>query len=234
MTRVPLTVFLAHGSAAFALRAAEPAPTPLAELVAQLASEDFTEREAAEKRLSAIALDPTTEVLAAQRAPDPELRERARRVALAMRLNVAAARLPRGEAFATQGRVDLFVAATAVWELKGDDPRLWEPALRLGHTMLQKAGADGKARPGLTRDPQVLRAVRCPSFRPEFAALKGYTDLRFTRVNDVYRRFDPPKKGYNGNYYPEAIQAPGIQSLPAPTIPNRDFDLLIPRFGGQP
>ncbi len=181
-------------------------------MIRQLGDEDFRAREAATKRLSALALDPPPEVIAATRSDDPEVRDRAKKVAAAMRLNIAAARLPRGEGFARRGDADLFVAATAQWELKPSDPRLWEPALNLGRTILEKAEMTGKPRPALKRDPNIFRApVGCPALCRDLTEYKTLRDPRLTRVEGIYQRKDQLVKGQPRIWYPEAIQAAGVQ-----------------------
>src|SRR5436190_745173 len=82
-------------AAAGAEQAPEPRRIPVGDLVKQLASADATERDAAEKRLSALSLEPPPELLDAAKSADPALKERATKVAQAMRWNVAATKLPR-------------------------------------------------------------------------------------------------------------------------------------------
>jgi len=65
-----------------------------------------------------MALDPPPEVLAAMKSDDLEIQRRATHVAGAMRGNLIASRLRRGNGFAEQGRVDLFVAANRGLGLK--------------------------------------------------------------------------------------------------------------------
>ena len=207
MWRAPLAIILALGSGVLVAggepaslpQAPAPRAIPIDELVRHLGSDDFAAREAATKRLASLAIDPPPGVLAAAKSDDPELRERARKVVDAMRLNVASARLPRGQRFAEQGAIDLFVAATLVWELKADDPRLWEPALDLGRTLLTKAKMTEGRQP-----------TECPATFPTFAAYKRYCNPRFTRVNELYQRQDRPTAGQPRGWYPEAIQAPGV------------------------
>ena len=57
-----------------------PRVIPFAELVRQLGSEDYAEREAATKRLSSIALDPPSELLAATKSESPDIRSRALKI----------------------------------------------------------------------------------------------------------------------------------------------------------
>jgi hypothetical protein len=165
---------------------------PIAELVKQLGSEDFAEREAATKRLSALVLDPPHELLAAMKSDNQEVRDRATKAAQVMRSNLVATRLPRGRRFAECGQVDLFVAATTVWDLKPEDPRLWEPAQDLGRRLIEKAE--------MSREPQ------CPSSFKDFDTYKRLTPPLFTRVNEDYERPDPHPKLYIN----EAIHAAGV------------------------
>ena len=119
------------------------------------------QREAAERRLSALALEPPAEVLAALKSSSLDARDRAARIVQAMRWNVATTRLPRGLRFAEQGRVDLFVAATAAWNLKVDDDRLWEPAVDLGRVLIGKADMQKDRKPH-----------NCPSSFRDYATYK--------------------------------------------------------------
>ncbi|MDY3559792.1 hypothetical protein R5W23_000950, partial [Gemmata sp. JC673] len=106
-----------------------PRPVDVGALVKQLGSEDYAAREAAGARLSRLNVDAVPpELLAAQRAADPEVRVRAARAVKALREHIAASRLTRAGRFARRGQVDLYVAATAgdKWK-EWDDPRAWEP-----------------------------------------------------------------------------------------------------------
>ena len=172
-------------------QAPHPRVIPIAELVKQLGSEDFNEREAATKRLSAMALDPPPELLAAMKSDNQEVRDRATKAAQAMRSNLVATRLPRGLQFAERGHVDLYVAATTVWNLKPDDPRLWEPAEDLGRRLIEKAE--------MSRKPQ------CPSSFKDFATY----NRQYRNVHAGERRVFPPRPQvpYSTN---EAIQAAGV------------------------
>jgi hypothetical protein len=184
-----------------AARPQEPAPPPrvipLAELVKQLGSDDYHEREAASKRLSALALDPPPELLAAAQSENPELRERASKATLAMRWNVGATRLPRGQKFVEEGRVDLFVAATVVWDLKPDDRRLWEPAFDLGRRLIKDAHMTGQRKPN-----------GCPSALKDYEEFVNLLSPRYTRVNEVYIRKEAEPHLLSS--YNEAIQATGV------------------------
>jgi hypothetical protein len=202
MTRTIAASALAFlASAAISAAPPEQAPPPrvipLVELVKQLESDDYQEREAATKRLSALALEPPPELLAAARSENPELRERASKATLAMRSNLAATRLPRGQKYAEDGRVDLFVAATAVWDLKPNDRRLWLPAFDLGRRLLKKGELTGRREPN-----------GCPSALKDYEEFVELRAPRYTRVNEVYIRKEAEPDLLSS--YNEAIQAPGV------------------------
>jgi hypothetical protein len=195
----------AAAAAAESPQAPPPRRIPTEELVAQLGDADFAVREAATKRLCSLALDPPAELLAATRSDDPEVRERATAAVRAMRGNVVAARLPRGVRFAERGRADLLVAATAAWDLKADDPRLWEPALAFGRRLLERAEMAGK--------PDGERAPReCPALFPDFATFEKQRRPAYTRTDVVYDSPDPRNEQPWSLYRSEAVQAPGVMS----------------------
>lgn len=204
------TIAVARGESP---QAPPPRAIPIAELVRQLGSEDFAEREAAAKRLGSLALDPPSELLAAAKSDIPEVRQRAIQATQAMRANLAATRLPRGQRFAEVGRVDLFVAATAEWNLQPEDPRLWEPAVDLGRRLITKADMKGDRKPH-----------NCPSSFKDFATYKRFYGPRFTRAGEPYvcpdpQQEDPPRLLLN-----EAILAPGVVSpvgLPGDIVVSR-------------
>jgi hypothetical protein len=180
-------------------RAPAPRRIPVEQWVAQLGDPSIVAREAATRRLSALALDPTPELLAALTAPDPDTRARAAEAARDMRQNVAVSRLPRGQRFAEQGRIDLFVAATAVWDLQAKDQRLWIPAVDLGRQLIAKAELKGDRKPH-----------NCPSSFRDFATYTRLLAPRYTRMTGPYlcpdaQQADPPALFYN-----EAIQAAGV------------------------
>ncbi len=205
MSRLLLVVGLSLGTGVLGAadggpaQAPPPRRIPIEALVKQLASADVTQREEAEKRLIAIALDPPPELLAAATSDDPNQRERASKVAQAMRWNVVATRLPRGQRFAEQGRVDLFVAATAVWSLKPDDDRLWEPAQDLGRRLIEKAEMKGDRKPH-----------NCPSSFRDYATYKRLVPPRFKRLDELYTRTDPQQANPPVLWYQEAVQARGL------------------------
>src|SRR5262249_19817606 len=119
------------------------------------------------------------------------------RAALAMRWSVGAARLPRGQRFAEQGKVDLFVAATAVWDLRPDDRRLWEPPLDLGRRLIAKADMTGVRKPH-----------GCPSALKDYDTFVDLLRPRYTRVETSYVRKEA--EPYPHASHNEAIQAPGV------------------------
>ncbi len=181
-------------------QAPPPRRIPIEEWVKQLGSKDAAEREAATKRLSELALEPPPELLAATKSKSADLRERASKVAQAMRWNLVDVRMPRGERFADQGRADLFVAATEVWDLKADDLRLWEPAVDLGRRLIAKAEMTGDRKP-----------LDCPSSSPNFAAyVKPHVPPIHANGRDVPARPDPQNANPPVLFIREAIQAPGV------------------------
>jgi hypothetical protein len=181
-----------------------PSPREVADvpaLVRQLGSEDFAEREEATKRLSTLDVDEVPpELLAALRSPNPEVRDRAAKAVRALREHImlnqeraAVAHLPRGERFAKLGRIDLFVASTAVSNYKADDDRLWIPAYELGVRAVEKAEMTGDRKPhgGATW----------------FATFRIYRDklpLRFVRSDEAVHRMEKAGIVY------EAIQSAAI------------------------
>jgi hypothetical protein len=182
---------------------AEPAPPPrpvdVAALVKELGSEDFAEREAAGRRLSRLSVDEVPpELLAALESESPEVRNRASEAVNALRTAVALTRLPRGRRFAEQGRIDLFVAATAVWDLKAEDRRLWEPPLDLGRRLIAKADMKGDRTPH-----------GCLSTYKDFDALVDRLSPKCTRVDCICVREVP--ESYLHSFCNEAIQASGVE-----------------------
>ena len=174
------------------LMAPPPRLIPIAVWVNQLPSKDASERDKASQQLSGLALDPPPEFIALTISEDPELRERAIKVAQAMRWNVAANRLARGQKFIDQDRIDLFVAATAVWDLKPDDPRLWEPEVELGRKLIEKAEMRGARKPQNT-----------PSSYRDFSTYLKAISPQYTRIGQQYTR----ENTFLSN---DAIQAAGI------------------------
>jgi hypothetical protein len=110
--------------------------------------------------------------------------------------------LPRGMHFAEHGRVDVFVAATAEWDLKPDDDRLWVPAVDLGRRLIKKANLEGDRKPN-----------GCPSSFKDYATYKRLMPPKFKRLEQPYVQADPQKVKPPPFYYQEAVQAPGFSSL---------------------
>jgi len=104
----------------------------------------------------------------------------------------------RGARYAEQGKIDLFVAATAAWDLKADDPRLWEPALGLGRRLIEKADMTGDRKPH-----------GCLATYKDFQALMDRLGPRCKRVDSAYVRKEP--ESYAGECLGnELIQASGV------------------------
>lgn len=183
--------------------AAAPPPraVPLAELVKQLGHRAFEKRESASRRLGAMTLDPPPALLAATKSDNAEVRRRASEVVEAMRQNVVSARLRHAERFLEQGRVDLFVAATAVWNLNPEDNRLWEPAWAFGKRLIDKAEMKGPRKP-----------YGNPSLFPDFATYCKLRKPRFTRMDEFYICPDPQQENPPRPLRAEAIQAAGVLS----------------------
>ncbi|MCI0702421.1 MAG: PDZ domain-containing protein [Planctomycetia bacterium] len=161
MKRLTTYLLVLLGSfAAFASDIPPPRPVDVAALVRQLGSEDFKEREEASRRLTALPVnEPPAELLAALKSPNPEVRDRAAKVVQTIRTRSIANRLSRGVGFAKRGEVDLFVAATATWDLKAEDTRLWAPAFELGQKVAAKAEMNGKITPEAQAKAQALDAA---------------------------------------------------------------------------
>ncbi len=188
------------------LAIADEAPRPrvvdIAGLVRALGSEDFHEREEATKRLMALAVDePPAELIAALKSPYPEVRERATKAVQAIRTRDVVNGLPRGEGFAKRGEIDLFVAATAKWDLRADDARLWEPALQVGRTVIKKAEHTEDRLPH-----------GCPATFQDFATYKKLFNPRLIRIDTVHARAAKDARGRLVIAIPEAIQSAGINA----------------------
>jgi hypothetical protein len=207
MSRVLLLLVAAAGVAAGQPPAAgvpaapAPRPIPVDELVRQLVAPDPAARAAAEARLSGLTLAPPAALLALAAGPDGDARARAARAARAMRGNAAAPALVRGERFAAGGRVDLFVAATGGWDADPDDPRLWDPALRVGRALMARTGR--KSHIGVRSDP---------SGCPDFAEYIRRRNPRITRSDRPHACLDPTKLNPPRFFLIEAVQAPGVVS----------------------
>lgn len=201
MSRVFVGLWVAVGCwAVMATDAPAPRPVDVAPLVRQLGSDDFQERETATNRLAALPLDaPPVELLDALKSSDPEVRDRAAKAVQAIRTRFVVKQLPRGEKFATRGEIDLFVAATAVWELRADDARLWEPALAVGRVAIAKADLAGVKKPN-----------GCPATFKDFPTYNSLFNPRLIRTNGVYV---PELKDAAGNLiraHPEGVHAVGV------------------------
>lgn len=107
--------------------------------------------------------------------------------------------LARGKKFAEQGRIDLFVAVTAAWKLKADDPKMWEPAVDLGRKLIEKAEMKGDRKPQNT-----------PSSDKDFATFVACFKPAFKRMDEVYFRTDPRMAVPPVINNTEAVQAPGV------------------------
>ncbi|MFO0798187.1 MAG: PDZ domain-containing protein [Gemmataceae bacterium] len=173
-----------------------PRELPVAEWVRQLGNPDVSVRDRAAARLSALTAGPPSELLAAMRSDDPDVRARATRAVAAVRTTVA---LARGRRFAEQGRVDLFVAATATWDLPADDPQLWELAHALGRRLIDRTM--------FIRDNQ---PHNCPSSYADFATYKRLHFPLFTRSDQSFVQPDPQREVPPRLFRRHAVQAPGI------------------------
>ena len=121
-------IYVAIGStAAVASDIPPPRPVDVAAIVRQLGSEDFIQREKVSRRLSTLSVDePPPELLSAQKSPNAEIRDRARRAVAALNKHIVRERetaLPRPTflaqvCFARRGQVDLDAASTAANKLK--------------------------------------------------------------------------------------------------------------------
>jgi hypothetical protein len=132
----------AAGAAADDHRPAAPPPreVPIAELVRQLGNDDFTVRESALERLSALPVAaPPAELLAALQSSSPEVRERAARAVAAIRANAAERALGRERGFAKRGAIDRFVTSAMTWDVPAEDERLWQAVLDVGTVLCKKA-----------------------------------------------------------------------------------------------
>src|SRR5689334_2215904 len=115
MRPLPACLLLALSCwAALASDIPPPRPVDVAAIIRQLGSDDFAAREEASQRLATLHVDaPPPELLAAQKSPNAEIRDRARRAVAALnkhffreRERIALSRLPRGERFAKRGQID--------------------------------------------------------------------------------------------------------------------------------
>jgi hypothetical protein len=170
-----------------------PRPVDVAALVRQLGSDDFAERERATNRLSKLSVNEVpTELLAAMKSDNPEVRVRAAKAIKALRERIALMRLPREERFARRGQIDMYVASTSVCNYKEDDPRLWEPALGIGRVAIKKANMTGDRAPN-----------GCPALCQNVAEYKKAVNPWFARLDEPFTKH---WRGWGG------IQAPGSRS----------------------
>jgi hypothetical protein len=190
-------------SAVAGVGGSDPVPPPrpvqtVGELVKQLGSEDFAAREAATRRLSTLNVDEVPpELLAALKSENPEVRDRAAKAVKALRERIALMRLPRGERFAKRGQFDLYVANSASWEEKADDPRIWNPLHLLAKDLWKQAGP--REMSGLVK------------YRNLDVFQKQYQTCRFIKTDALYHRIDERDgRGEVIWYYPGGIIAPEI------------------------
>jgi hypothetical protein len=123
--------------------------------------------------------------------------------------------LARGKKFAERGKVDLFVAATAAWDLKAEDDRLWQPAWDLGKRLIEKAELKGQRKPHGN-----------PCLLPDLATHWKLHKPRFTRVDELYTCPDPQQENPPRLFHNVAIHAAGVRSLKG------IFNALIVSRGG--
>jgi type II secretory pathway component PulC len=145
-------LFLVFGATVVAGDGPTLAPPPrsvaLDDLIRRLGSEDFLERQAAMRRLSALPVDaPPPALIEATRSPDPEVRRRAGEAVKAIRTKAEDRALGRERLFAKRGAIDLFVASTSAWDIPADDDRLWQAVLDVGMALVRKLPALPKLTP---------------------------------------------------------------------------------------
>jgi hypothetical protein len=107
--------------------------------------------------------------------------------------------LVRGKRFLARGRVDLFVAATAAWPLKPDDPNMWEPAAELDRTLVERSKLERDCKPQDT-----------PSSYKDFATFLDRARPEFKRSTETYFRPDPMNRIPPLTLFRELVQAPGV------------------------
>ncbi len=197
MTRAIVLVLAVAGSVA-AFTSDTPPVLDVAALVRQLGSEDFAERESAEKQLAALKVkEVPPELLAALKSPKAEVRERAARIVATIRKRLELVPLPRGQRFAKNGQIDLYVASTAATDpkLKADDDSLWLPADGIARKVVDNAGLKGNRKPQGT-------AV----WFDDYATFRQkHQGLRFFRYSEHYT----PPDGYVRSYH-RMLQSEGI------------------------
>jgi hypothetical protein len=183
MTRILLGGLLAVG-VCVAAHADDPPQVDVGELVRQLGSEDFREREAASAKLAALPLaEPPKELLDALKSPDAEVRERAVRAVRAIRNASALHPLTRDERFAAKGQVDLYIASTSALKLKPDDERLWLPVFRLANRAVTSADMKGR------------RPCGAPADGENFASYRARLLSEFVRIDGAYARHEKTAAG---------------------------------------
>jgi hypothetical protein len=109
--------------------------------------------------------------------------------------------LDRGVAFAKAGRVDLFVASSAVWGLPANDDRNWNPALKLGVELAR----EGKLEEWPPND--------CPKAFLSAAEYRArFNDSRFVVAEEPHVLPLLGADGTPGGFRPGGIIAPGVSS----------------------
>jgi PDZ domain len=178
-----------------------PPPRPVlstAELVQQLSSEDFQEREEATRRLAALDADkPPPELIEAAKSDNPDLRGRAAKAVEAIRWRAAGRHLEHDRKFADRGAIDLFVASSAAWDVKADDSRVWESVLDISKELFKKAN---KFPPN-----------QCPAAFKDLAAFRKACHPRFIKTDTLYRRGEEKSEtGGIRTHYQGGILAPEV------------------------
>ena len=169
-----------------------PRLVPVAALIAQLRSDSRAEREAATKRLSALEVVPA-ELSQALPHPESGVRDLAAVAVEAIR-NRPLNRVLRGQVFASQGDVSLFVAAAVRWDVPAGDPRVWDVPLWLARdvTMPQRVGR--------------WRPLGSPPWR-----VRDYFKSSMPETVLTAGRYTPVPKPYGGQVatvvYPQAVIA---------------------------
>ncbi|MCI0701574.1 MAG: PDZ domain-containing protein [Planctomycetia bacterium] len=181
------------------------APPPrevwIEELVRRLGSEDYQEREDATKKLASLNLpEPPLVLLRALESPSPEVRLRADEAIRAIRVRATNSMLKTGRAFASKGRIDLLVAATASWKLNAEDDRLWQPALDLASMVVKKA------------EFAWWPPAACPNGFGSVAGFRESFHPRFIRSDQPHQHEKLRRAGDPQSYYPSGIMTPGVSS----------------------
>lgn len=215
MLRVLFVVLLLCCAAGVAAEKPQEAPPPrvipVAELIQQLTSGTPKERDAAQNRLSTLAIDAPPELVAATKSEQAEVRQAATLTVKAMATNVAVKQLERAQRFAEQGYIDLYIAAMSKCDLPTTDSRLWETPLAFGNKMLVKCNRHPRKGP-LKHEDSVRVLVACPSSYPNFEAYKKHRAPRFTQLDDVFICPDPQLEIPPRLMRYEAVHCAGLQS----------------------